>query len=111
MSFYVSQNTIRNVSFILFLQDIGQIDGVQTCQAFCKDLYQGTCTWFMYDRTTHDCKLFNGSLNDLQTDCREVGYARDPGHGSCDTEFDSSSADGCYVSTTLHTHNQIDHVL
>ena len=52
----------------------------------------------MFDRTTNDCMLFSGSLNDLQDDCREVGYAREPNHASCDTVFPSNSSNGCYVS-------------
>ena len=52
----------------------------------------------MFDRTTNDCMLFSGSLKDLQDDCREVGYAREPNHASCDAVFPSNSSDGCYVS-------------
>jgi len=58
------------------VEEIGQVDGPQKCQAFCKDLYSNTCTWFMYDRTTKDCKLFSGSLDDLRADCNEIGYPR-----------------------------------
>merc|ERR1712064_215248 len=59
------------------LEEIGQIADAQTCQSFCKDLYPGACTWFMFDRTTNDCKLFSGSLDDLRADCKEVGYAKE----------------------------------
>jgi len=78
------------------LEEIGQIADAQTCQSFCKDLYPGACTWFMFDRTTNDCKLFSGSLDDLRADCKEVGYAKEPAHASCDVVFDSGSENGCY---------------
>jgi len=78
------------------IEEIGQVSDAQKCQMLCKNLYHGTCKWFMFDRTTDDCMLFSGSLNDLQDDCREVGYAREPSHASCDKVFPSSSSDGCY---------------
>jgi len=76
------------------VEEIGQVDGPQKCQAFCKDLYSNTCTWFMYDRTTKDCMLFSGSLNDLRADCNEIGYPREPSYDACDVVF--SGDDGCY---------------
>jgi len=78
------------------LEEIGQVSDAQTCQSFCKDLYRGSCAWFIFDRTTNDCKLFSGSLDDLRADCKEVGYAKEPNHSSCDTVFASNSSDGCY---------------
>jgi len=78
------------------LEEIGQVSDAQTCQSFCKDLYRGSCAWFIFDRTTNDCKLFSGSLDDLRADCKEVGYAKEPNHSSCDTVFASNSTNGCY---------------
>merc|ERR1712038_843245 len=78
------------------LEEIGQVSDAQTCQSFCKDLYRGSRAWFIFDRTTNDCKLFSGSLDDLRADCKEVGYAKEPNHSSCDTVFASNSSDGCY---------------
>jgi len=78
------------------LEEIGQVSDAQTCQSFCKDLYRGSCAWFIFDRTTNDCKLFSGSLDDLRADCKEVGYAKEPNHSSCDTVFASNSSNGCY---------------
>merc|ERR1711962_490835 len=69
------------------IEEIGQVSDAQKCQKLCKSLYHGTCNWFMFDRTTNDCMLFSGSLKDLQDDCREVGYAREPNHASCAAEF------------------------
>ena len=86
-----------NVGF--FTQEIGQIADAQTCQSFCNELYNGVCTWFIFDRTTNDCKLFSGSLNDLRADCKEVGYAKEPDHNLCDDVFASDSENACYVST------------
>ena len=53
----------------------------------------------MYDRTTKDCKLFSGSLDDLRADCNEIGYPREPSYDSCDVVF--SGDDGCYVSKSI----------
>merc|ERR1712126_639693 len=78
------------------IEEIGHISDAQTCQRFCNDLYNGTCQWFMYDKTTNDCKLFSSSLNNLWNDCREVGYAREPDHELCDEMFPYDSSNGCY---------------
>jgi len=78
------------------LEEIGQIADAQTCQSFCNELYNGVCTWFIFDRTTNDCKLFSGSLNDLRADCKEVGYAKEPDHNLCDDVFASDSENACY---------------
>jgi len=78
------------------LEEIGLIPDVQTCQSFCRDLYNGTCTWFMFDKTTSDCKLFTGSLNDLYADCKGVGYSREPATNKCNVLFAPDSANACY---------------
>ena len=85
--------------FSIFCKEIGQVSDVEKCQILCKNLYHATCEWFMYDRTTNDCLLFSGSLNDLKDDCREVGYAKEPNHASCNKLFPPIYPDGCYVST------------
>ena len=52
----------------------------------------------MFDKTTSDCKLFTGSLNDLYADCKGVGYAREPATNKCNVLFAPDSANACYVS-------------
>ena len=71
---------------------------VQVCQSFCKELYLDTCNWFMFDRTTNDCKLFKGSVSDFEEDCREEGYMKEPSLDMCESEFDPSGENGCFVS-------------
>jgi len=78
------------------IEEIGAVDDAQTCQHFCNDLYPESCEWFMYDRTTNDCKLFKGSVSDLQDDCREYGYAVTPSTDQCIAAFDVGSDDECY---------------
>ena len=84
-------------------QEIGAIEDAKTCQKFCKELYPGTCVWFMYDRTTHDCKLFSGSLDDLQNDCQEIGYSVQPIFTECNTTFAVESEHACFVSRNQNT--------
>ena len=79
-------------------QEIGEVQSVQDCQWFCKEIYAGNCTYFLYDRRSEECKMFDGSLVDFQTDCNEVGYANVPDHAQCDTLFALDSGNGCYVS-------------
>ena len=88
------------MKLILIFQEIGQVADVQTCQELCKDLYTDDCEWFIYDRTTKDCRLFQGSMF-LAEDCREIGYYREPKIEDCEHLWDSDSENACYVRTRL----------
>ena len=92
------KSTTNNTYKHFIEKKIGQVSDAQNCQTSCRTLYNGTCEYFMFDRTTNDCLIFSGSMNDLQNDCREVGYAKEPNHASCDTVLPSDSSNGCYVS-------------
>ena len=81
----------------MLFQEIGAVSNATTCQQFCKDLYPTTCGWFMYDRTTNDCKLFKGALSELEKDCTESGYAIRPSYDECKVA-NIETRDGCYVS-------------
>ena len=63
----------------------------------CKDLYNDSCNWFMWDGTTFDCKLFSGSLSDLEDDCNESGNAVHPSYSECKAVM-IKEHEGCYVS-------------
>jgi hypothetical protein len=78
------------------IQEIGAVEDAQICQRFCKELYPGKCTWFIFDRTTSDCKLFHGSVADLRNDCREIGYAVQPSYTECNAVFANTSDNKCY---------------
>ena len=84
-----------------FYQQISRLETIQDCQWFCTDIYSTNCTWFLYDRTTKVCKLFKGSLDDFQNDCKEVGYAKNPSHSECLPAFTAMSDNGCYVSVKI----------
>merc|ERR1711996_108958 len=77
------------------IEEIGAVSNATTCQQFCKDLYPTTCGWFMYDRTTNDCKLFKGALSELEKDCTESGYAIRPSYDECKVA-NVETQDGCY---------------
>jgi len=77
------------------IEEIGAVDNATTCQQFCNELYPTTCGWFMYDRTTSDCKIFRGSLSDLENDCTESGYAIRPPYSECSVA-NVKEHNGCY---------------
>lgn len=78
------------------IEKIGEVQNVEECQWFCKEIYTANCTYFLYDRTTDECKLFDGLLEEFKDDCNEVGYANEPSHEDCDTTFDYAGENGCY---------------
>ena len=80
------------------IEEIGSVANATICQLLCKDLYSNSCEWFMYDRTTNDCKLFKGPLSDLEDDCTEIGYAVSPPYDECNVNNVEENGDGCYVS-------------
>ena len=98
----------RHFSKFFLKQEIGLVPDTQTCQSFCRNLYNGTCTWFMFDRTTSDCKLFSGSLDDLYADCKGVGYSREPDYNKCNVIFTPDSENRCYVSVKLLSFRDFD---
>ena len=93
------------------LQEIGAVPDAVTCQKFCKELYAGTCEIFMYDKTTQDCRLFSGSLEDLQKDCREIGYAVEPAFTECNKVFPVQGDTGCYVSHCTYNSLYIEFII
>jgi len=69
---------------------------VQMCQRVCKEIYHERCTWFMFDRTSNDCKIFSGPINRLKEHCDEMGYLNGPSFEICDEVFEPESQNGCY---------------
>ena len=68
------------------------------CQWLCREIYSARCTWFLYDRTTMDCKLFGGSPSNFAKVCKEFGFPRYPSHVNCSNVFEKSSDSSCLVS-------------
>ena len=71
-------------------------------------MYSPNCTWFLYDKTTLDCKLFDGPQENFYADCKEVGFA-EPGtsFSECLSPFGSANDDICYVIVLCQTNNII----
>ena len=78
------------------------------CQWFCTHIYSPNCTWFLYDKTTLDCKLFDGPQENFYSDCKEVGFA-EPGtsFSECLAPFGSANDDICYVIILHQVNNHI----
>ena len=45
----------------------------EQCQFFCSNIYKDSCSFFMLKEDSHDCLLFNITLNSFLTSCEEVG--------------------------------------
>ena len=68
---------------------------------FCSFYYAGNCTWWLFDETTHYCKIFKGPQEDLYDDCFELGFSSTPSVSECLAPMDPSSNTNCHVSVTL----------
>ena len=79
-------------------QEIGEVKSAKECQWYCSDIYNPTCTWFLYDKTTKDCKIFYGSEESLYDDCKEFGFTKYPSLSDCLPPFGSSNDNFCNVS-------------
>jgi len=78
------------------IEEVGHIESVQVCQHICKELYPDWCTWFIYDRTTNDCKVFSGSIDSFREDCQELGYQKEPSMEHCDVVYEPEEKNACY---------------
>jgi len=76
-------------------EEISRIQSAQVCQWFCSDIYAPNCTWFLYDKTTMDCKIFSAPLELLHEDCQELGFSSSTPYWECTKEYDASGEDAC----------------
>ena len=81
----------------MFSKDVRGIESAHVCQWYCREIYRNKCNWFLYDKKTKDCKLFEGSLMELFDDCRENSYAIDPDFEQCQAVYSSDSEYACEV--------------
>jgi len=65
------------------IEEINDIKTPEMCQWFCRVIYGNKCTWFLYDKKSRECKLFDGSPMDFNNDCRQHGYSAQPDFTDC----------------------------
>jgi len=65
------------------IEQINDLETPEMCQWFCRDIYGSKCTWFLYDKKSTECKLFEGSPMALYDDCRQHGYSVEPNFDMC----------------------------
>ena len=53
------------------------------CQFFCSNIYKGSCSFFMLKEDSHDCLLFNITLNSFLLNCEEIGGPLEPSIQEC----------------------------
>jgi len=58
-------------------------------------IYDNKCTWFLYDKKSNECKLFQGNPTDFQDDCSEFGYSVEPDYDQCSGVAMSGSENEC----------------
>ena len=75
------------------LKDLG---GAETCQLFCREIFAGVCTFFLYDREEDLCSLYNYEPGDYAAACSILGGTPTPKLDECAT-----STDECLVRTKL----------
>ena len=102
VTFYETRKRYSILIFVLFMpQQIKRIETAVDCQMFCSFYYAGNCTWWLFDETTHYCKIFKGPQEDLYDDCFELGFSSTPSVSECLAPMDPSSNTNCHVSVTL----------
>ena len=73
------------------LKDLG---GAEQCQLFCREIFAGVCTFFLYDREEDLCSLYNYDPGDYAAACSILGGTPTPKLADCQT-----STDECLVRT------------
>merc|ERR1712086_200222 len=67
------------------LKDLGE-DG--TCQLFCREIFAGVCTFFLYDRMEDICQLYNYEPGDYAAACSILGGTPTPKLADCQASTD-----------------------
>ena len=75
------------------LKDLG---GAETCQLFCREIFAGVCTFFLYDQEEDLCSLYDYDAGDYASACSILGGTPTPKLSEC-----ASSTDECLVRTKL----------
>ena len=60
-------------------------------------IYDNKCTWFLFDKKSNECKLFQGNPTDFQDDCSEFGYSVEPDYDQCSGVAMAGSENECDV--------------
>ena len=66
--------------------------GEAACQLYCSGVYEGKCTFFIYDRKQSLCELFDSEVEDFTGSCNRLGGTPSPSLASC-----QDSDDECLV--------------
>ena len=66
--------------------------GEAACQLYCSGVYEGQCTFFIYDRKQSLCELFDSEVEDFAGSCNRLGGTPSPSLASC-----QDSDDECLV--------------
>ena len=61
-------------------------------QLYCSGVYEGQCTFFIYDRKQSLCELFDAEVEDYAGSCNRLGGTPSPNLASC-----QDSDDECLV--------------
>ena len=77
------------------LKDLGE---EETCQLFCREIFVGVCTFFLYDRMEDICQLYNYEPGDYAAACSILGGTPTPKLADCQT-----STDECLVRTNKYS--------
>ena len=67
------------------LKDLGEDE---TCQLFCREIFAGVCTFFLYDRMEDICQLYNYEPGDYAAACSILGGTPTPKLEDCQTSTD-----------------------
>merc|ERR1712064_199372 len=86
----------------------------EDCQeGFCNGLYQGECTYYVYEPETKSCKLFKDDMTTLFETCNTIGGPKEPEVDDCNDSEDPCQMflDGeCTYSEELEKDEKVDSV-
>jgi len=86
----------------------------EDCQeGFCNGLYQGECTYYVYEPETKSCKLFKDDMTTLFETCNTIGGPKEPEVDDCNDSEDPCKMflDGeCTYSEELEKDEKVDSV-
>ena len=73
----------------------------EACQTFCREVFSGVCTFFIYDRQQDICQLYDYDEHEYTDSCARIALTPNPSLAECKTSDDDCVVRFQYLQYSL----------